>query len=364
MTTTNQQYDIDTSTHHMIAIDDLRHWVTHLFAKAGLRPGDAAIVAQNIVEAESRAVRSHGLIMLPVYIQRIQGGGIKSAYELTIDVDTGPMLVVDGDGGPGQVLAKRAMDLAIERAPQYGIAYVALRNSNHIGMLASYGLQAARAGLIGLVMTTSGPSISVAGGKGRRLGNNAFCVAAPGDPDPLVFDMATGEVACGKVRVAALHSEPIGSQWISDKEGRLSHNPVDLDSGGSVMPFGGHKGYGMAVIIDILAGLFAGSVSSMHVLNQRGNSTSPTGASQCFIALDPARTTGRDALAASVGHYAQALRNSLPLDPERPVLAPGDPELAAYRDALRNGIVLSGPVLRLANDIAADLGCEPLTLSE
>jgi ureidoglycolate dehydrogenase (NAD+) len=351
------------STALRVPVERLHAWVTRLLTCAGLPSDDASVVADNIVEAECRDVRSHGLILLPVYVERVRGGGIKSNYTIITVRDTGPTVLLDGDGGPGQVLATQAMSIALARADRFGIAYVCVRNSNHVGMLASYGLRAASAGKIGLIMTNSGPSVMAARGRGRRMGNNAICVAVPGQPEPLVLDMATGVVACGKIRLAAMHGETIPEHWMCDEQGRATQNPLDLDRGGSVVPCGDYKGYGLAAIVDVLTALLSGGTPSLEVVTQRSMPSRPTGACQAFAALDPELFCGRETLAGGVRDYAEALRQTTPLDEDLPVLAPGDFELIASHKAESEGVHISAPTVELMDKLASEVGTIPLSSS-
>lgn len=347
-----------------IRAQDINEWLQKVLVKAGLKSKDAAAVAENLVLAEARGVCSHGLILLGVYVARIREGGIRPNYQISIVSDAGSIVLLDGDAGPGQSLATFAVQLAVERAEKTGLSFVTLRNSNHVGMLATYGLNVAKAGMIGLIMTNSGPSVSVFHGLGSRIGNNALCVAIPDDPHPIVLDMATGTVACGKIRLAAGAGEPIPEHWIHDKYGKPSVNPTDLDEGGSVTPLGGHKGYGLGVIVDILTGLVSGGVSSLHVVKQRSSAAIPTRASQSFVVLDPEKLAGREYLMQQTHEYINDLRRSTPISQDVPVLAPGDPELFAGTRSGQTGITIPRNTLIELNKVASSLNLPGLQNSE
>lgn len=344
-----------------LSAESLESWTTDLLTRAGLDPTDAFSVAANIVEAEARGVRSHGLLLLPTYVRRIRAGGIRPGYEIKVVSDSGSVVVLDADGGPGQATAMRAAALAIERGRRHHVACVTVRNGNHVGMLATYGLRIAREGLVGMVMTNSGPSVGAYGGRGRLLGNQAFCVAVPNRPEPLVFDMATGTVACGKVRIAAQDGQSIPDGWVVDADDVPTTDPNRLDSGGSVTPLGGHKGYGLAVVIDVLTGLLSGGEPSPRVKNQRSNSSSPTGVSQTLVAIDPDRTAGTDRFVDDVRAYVDLLRSAEPMDERTPVVAPGDPELRAADQAVAGGIPLRETVMGLMDELASRLGVAPIS---
>lgn len=343
-----------------LSVAQLTVWTAALLVHVGLASADAQAIATSLIEAEARGVSSHGLILLPVYAERVRTGGIKPNYVVSTIRDGGSTLLLDGDGGPGQAVAHCAITLAVERARQYGLAYVVARNSNHAGMLATYGLTAARSGFVAFVMTNSGPSVSPWRGRQRKMGNNALCLAFPSTPDPIVFDMATGTVACGKVRIAALHGSEIPGHWILDHEGLPSRNPADFDAGGSMTPLGGYKGYGLAVMVDLLTGILAGGVASPGVKNQRGANDTPTGATQSFLVIDPNMFGGLEAAVSAAESYADSLRSSPAADPMWPILMPGDPELAAHEHATAHGISFATPLTALLNDLAHSLAFELL----
>ncbi len=334
-------------------------WATNAFTNAGLSLADASEVSSSLVQAECRGVRSHGLILLPLYVERILGGGIRTNYQMRIVHDGGACVTTDGDGGPGQVLARDAMHLACSRAATHGMAYVCVRNGNHIGMLATYGLLAANAGYLGIVVTNSGPSVGVTGGKGKRIGNNAICIAAPSDSAPFVADMATGIVACGKIRLAEMDGGTVPYGWLLDANGNPSESPTDLDTGGWVPPMGDHKGYALAAAIDILTGLLAEGSPSITVRAQRNPTDTPTGTCQAFIAVDP-QALGAMTFGSAVTAYVQQLRESPPIGGSK-VLAPGDPELLAEAISQRQGFYLSSNLLATLNATGARLGMKPLS---
>lgn len=334
--------------------DQVEQWVIGILKKGGLAEDDAAAVAENLVAAECRGMKSHGLVLLPIYLNRIKKGGIRARYSISTLKETGPLLLCDGGGGPGQALARRVMQMAIERATRFGISYLLLNNSNHIGMLATYGLQATARGLIGIVMTNSSPSVNAYRGRGPQIGSNAICVAVPSEPDPFVLDMSTGTVACSRVRLAALHKRTIPAEWITDHCGLPSQDPLDIDRGGAVTPLGGYKGYGLTVALDIMTALLAGGSPSYLVLSQISIPSEPTGASQSFAAIDPDFFIGRERLVEAMHAYIENLRQLMPSDSDFPVLAPGDPELMALRRAEINGIEISLPVFKTIERLAIE----------
>ncbi len=345
-----------------LQIQRLVEWLVEVLSRAGVASNDARLIAENLAGAEARGVKSHGLMLLPIYIKRIRMGGIKTDYSVKVVKDTGPVLLLDGDGGPGQALAATAMSLAIERARRFGVSFVSLRNSNHAGMLATYGLQAVRSQLIGVILTNTSPAVSVTHGLGKRTGSNALCVAAPAEPEPLVVDMSSSTVAAGKIQYAAMHGLQIPSGWVLDRDGNPSDDPADLSNGGSLTPLGGYKGYALGVMIDVLTALLAGGKPSVELTSQLSEPSRPTGVSQALAAIDPELFIGRDNLKRAVGDYAETLRQTVPGLASTPVMAPGDPEMLAGRKAEIEGVELTPQIRRVMDDVALSVGADFLTL--
>ena len=337
----------------------LKGWLQGLFSCAGLKHKDASLVASNIIEAEMRGVYSHGLLLTRLYVDRIKSGGISSNYNITTRKDSNNILLLDGDGGSGQSLATYAVEKGIKRAKKHGIAWVGLVNSNHVGMLATYGLQIAGENMLGLIMTNSGPSVAVHGGKGKKMGNNALCFAIPNQKTPFIFDMATGVVACGKIRYAHLQGDALPSNWLCDSNGDNTTQPNYLDNGGFVLPFGKHKGFGISLLIDILTAILPGSIPSPKVLNQRWNLDKATGASQGFWIFNPEQLTSLEGLKYRLNEYFCELKRSTPLNDSNKIILPEEKEYSKYQQSL-NGVFLSKQTLNHLSKAAAIVDYTPL----
>ncbi|WP_392667286.1 Ldh family oxidoreductase [Streptomyces sp. LN785] len=256
---------------------------------AGVGADRAALVARVLVDADARGHFSHGVGLLPMYLDRLERGGIDPAAEPVWISQSDPVAVLDARGGFGQVAAELAAEHCARRAEATGLATVAVRGNNHIGMLAAYRDHFVRHGVVGLVFNISGPSVAAPGAGRPTLGNDAVCMVVPrGERRPLVVDFATGTVASGKVRHAAHRGEPVPATWLVDRQGRPTTDPEELDRGGAVPVFGGHKGLGVAVITEVLAGILAGGTVSPLVHKQRAEPERPMECSQLFLALSPA----------------------------------------------------------------------------
>ncbi|MER5891308.1 Ldh family oxidoreductase, partial [Streptomyces sp. NPDC001941] len=256
---------------------------------AGVDAERAALVARVLVDADVRGHFSHGVGLLPMYLDRLARGGIDPAAEPEWLTEGDPVAVLDARGGFGQVAAERAAEHCARRAAATGLAAVAVRGNNHIGMLAAYRDHFVRHGVVGLVLNISGPSVAAPGAGRPTLGNDAVCMVVPrGGQRPLVVDFATGTVASGKIRHAAHRGEPVPETWLVDRAGRPTTDPEELDRGGAVPVFGGHKGLGVAVITEVLAGILAGGTVSPLVHKQRAEPERPMDCSQLFLGLSPA----------------------------------------------------------------------------
>jgi LDH2 family malate/lactate/ureidoglycolate dehydrogenase len=236
------------------------------FEKLGLSPDEARLTAENLIFANLRGVDSHGVIRLKIYADRIRAGGFKLNVRPQILSEQDSSALIDAQHGIGQVAATEAMRLAISKAGKTGVAVVTVRNSNHFGASAFYAMQALDHGMIGFAATNAGPTMAPTGGREGRLGNNAVAIAVPaGARPPFVLDMATGAVAWGKIFLAQQEKRKIPVTWALDKSGVPTDDPDAAAHQGLIQPFGGYKGYGLSLLIDILTGVLSGGGFSTHV---------------------------------------------------------------------------------------------------
>lgn len=260
-----------------IAPERLIACVAGIFAGCGLPAEDAQVVADSLVEADLRGVSSHGVVRVPTYVAGLREGSINPRPRLHLVVDHGPRALVDGDNGMGQVAASYAMRQAIARAREHGIGAVGLRRSRHCGAMAYWAIQALATDCIGVATTNAGLNMAPTGGLDRIIGNNPLAIAVPTNrPWPMVLDMATSVVAGGKLDVAAIRRQKIPLDWATDAEGRPTDDPV-VARRGLLLPVGGPKGYGLAVMLDVLAGVLTGA--------RFGGGLGPPGSGQFFLAI-------------------------------------------------------------------------------
>lgn len=239
--------------------DQLLSFATRVYRELGVPEADATILADTLVQADLWGHQSHGVLRLSWYAARIQSGVMQAKTSPEYVVDAGALVVMDGRDGIGQVLASRAIRDAIRRAKKHGVGVVGLRNSNHFGTAMYYTLMAARAGCIGVLCTNASPAMSPWGGRKKTVGTNPWSIAAPaGRHPPMVVDIANTAVARGKVYLAKQKGVPIPLGWALNAIGEPTTDPAEAIDG-IILPMAEHKGYAIAMMMDVLSGVLTGS---------------------------------------------------------------------------------------------------------
>ncbi len=326
-------------------------------------PGEAAReTAQILGYADLHGIDSHGMSMLPPYDVWRREGRLNLAVEPRIIKQTPISALIDGGGGLGHVPAAFAMRTAIEKAAVSGIGVVVVRNTSHFGACGYYGRMATDEGLIGMVATSaSGVRVAPTFGAQARLGTDPWCFAAPGEAGrPFLLDMATTTVAYGRVRNKANEGLPVPDGWVLDAQGRPSIDPLDVaDRGGFLTSLGGtpenssHKGYGLAMMVNILtAGLAAESYPSEpgHARGER------LGLAHFCLAMDPELFREGEAFEASVAGFCRDMRATVRADAAQPVLIPGDRERAIAVQRLAEGVPVGSGLRSQIEALAAQAG--------
>jgi uncharacterized oxidoreductase len=333
----------------------LRTLATKIVTAGGSKPNEAEIVADHLVEANLRGHDSHGVGMLVAYVRDFEGGTLKPNQKPEIVSDTGTISVWDAQAGYGQVIARQAVEWAIETAKKHGVAVNGLRNAHHIGRVGTYGEIAARAGMVSLhfVNVASGPP-PVAPFRGRegRFLTNPVCIAIPGTAsnEPILLDFATSRVAMGKVRVAHNAGKKMLDGALLDHEGKATTNPSVMytEPRGVVLPFGDHKGSGLALVCELLAGAIVGSASVTTMTPpERGILNG-----MLSIVIDPAKLSSRDSMLAEIDAMIAWVKSAKPSDPDLPVLVAGEPERIARAQRMAEGIEVEDETWRQLTAIA------------
>ena len=240
------------------APEKIRSFTVDLFTHAGMDPDGAGMVADNLIDADIRGVSTHGLTRIPLYFKSIDNGTCDLKARPEVIRSFGATAVMDAHHCMGQVSSVKAMELAIARAEEHGIGYVGVRNACHYGTAGFYAMMAEKKGMIGFSATNSGAFVAPYGGVEKRLGTNPVAVAIPAKRhDPILLDMATSRVARGKILVAMKKGVPVPPDWALDEDGHVTTDAARAFAG-ILLPLS-YKGYGMAVVVDILAGVLSGS---------------------------------------------------------------------------------------------------------
>ncbi len=332
----------------IVSADILTSFTTRIFRAAGVPETDAATVAASLVGSNLRGHDSHGVMRVPQYVGFLENGEYRTGVDFIVLQETPAVIVADAQWGFGQIQAQRLLDHLLPKAQALGIAAGTLRNCGHIGRLGEYAERAAAEGLI-LVATVNncgaGQRVAPPGGIAPRLGTNPLCVAVPTENEPVVLDFGTSVVAEGKVRVYHINQQPVPAGWLLDSNGEPTTDPAVLYNAplGSILPMGGaqaYKGFGLALVLDMLSGgLTGGRASHEGAPPAKGNNV-------VFLAIDPARFAGRDALLNEASNSSITFARRRARRESNRSRLPGDPERAALVRARATGFRSRKPIGR------------------
>lgn len=332
---------------HYIDPDILEQATQEIFAASGSPEAEARLIAHRLLLSNLGGHDSHGVIRVSTYMGWLREGKIKPGAKISLLKDAGATAIVDGNWGYGQAAMEQTSQVAIERAKTHGISAVGVTKLMHIGRLADYALNAAKAGQIGLVCTTAGGAgntVAPFGGIARRIATNPFAAAFPSTAarGPVYFDFATSTVAEGKVQVARDAKKAMPDGILMDKSGKPTNNPNDLYEGGAIQPVGGahgYKGYLLAFMVEVLAGILTGAgYVGQHEKPVFNNST-------FMICIDVERLRPRDTFAAELDHLIDYLK-ATPARPGEGVLYPGELEKQKEAERRRTGIPLADETVK------------------
>jgi L-2-hydroxycarboxylate dehydrogenase (NAD+) len=343
------------------AVHDLEDFGRRILEAVGFTTDAASTIARCLVTANLRGLESHGVLRLIQYADTIAKGEVNPRPEVRVERREGCTALVDADGGYGFVPMFAAMDLAIELARVNGLALVGVRNSHHFGMAGLYAEQAAKAGMIGIVMTNTGPVMAPAGVLQPLVGNNPLAFAIPRRPPapPILLDMALSQTAFGRVRLAAAEGRSIPLGWAYNSEGNPTTDSKEALSAALLAPMGGHKGYGLALVVDVLAGILTGS---MFGLGADAHGHRNGGVGHLAIAVSPSLFITEAQFGDSVESLVQQLKSAPVAEAGTEVVLPGDPEWKTADERAALGIPVSDELVGQLSSLAAGLGVEPLVV--
>ena len=337
----------------------------------GMAAPHAARTAEVMAWADLHGIDSHGISMVPTYHAHHRAGRVRMAAQPRIERETPVSVLLDADGGLGHEPSRQAMEAAIAKARDMGIGVASVHNSAHFGACGFYALMAAEAGMVGMVATSASlVQVAPSGGAQARLGTDPWAFAAPGRPgEPFLLDMATTTVAAGRIRNKANEGLPAPPGWLLTRDGQPSTDPLEVSKGGTLTPLGGspegssHKGYGLAMMVNILGSCLSGAAlvtSRQPAGTPAPSSASPSSASldigHFFLALSPALFRGPGAFEADMAALCDAMRATPPADPAHPVMVAGDPERRHAAQRLKDGIPVGANLLASVRRVAEESG--------
>ena len=309
--------------------------------RLGMDVEDAGDAARILVYADMFGIHTHGVERILSYGERLRIGGITARPDITANALTPSIISIDGDNGLGPLIGMRALRAAMDAAKTNGLALALVRGSNHFGPICPYSYIAAQDGFATLIGSNATTTIAPWGGSEAKLGNNPFGFGIPNPGgDPIMLDMAMSVAARAKIRSAAKAGEPIPDSWATDRDGKPTTDPVAALNG-FLQPVGGHKGYGLALAVDLIAGLLSGAAYLSHVKSWVDTPEEPQNVGHYFLLIDTARIGSVDWLESRMTDFTSILHDTAPADPQVPVQVPGEREMQSFRRAQMQGIRIS-----------------------
>ncbi len=344
----------------VVRAEDLTDLATAIYEAADTPPEHARIVVAHQVGANLKGHDSHGVVLLPTYVDRIDRGHIEPTARPTVISETPTTIAVNGNWGFGPVVSEWTMERCIEKARESKVAVATVREQSHVGSLNDYPLMAARAGMIGIIMCDSGQSpksVAPFGGREARLGTNPLCIAFPTDlPGPVFIDMATSAVAAGKLNVARARNQPIPLGWLLDKDGRPTTDPNAQAAGGVMLPLGGpegHKGYGLSFAVETLAALLPGLGFGIDPQGRHNDGS-------FMLAIDPSAFMPLADFKGQVEAFVRYLKETPPAEGFDEVLYPGEKEHRVEQQRRRDGIPIEENTWTKLSQVAERFGVAAL----
>ncbi len=330
--------------------DNLRSFAAACLQQVGLRQGDALTVAHTLVESDMRGVQSHGLALLPRYLRRLSSGAVKARPDISVIRETECLALMDGDNGLGQLAGVRAMEVAIRKARNHGLGAVAVRNANHFGAAAYYAMLATEADMIGFATSNAASIMPAPGGVSRVVGNDPVAFALPsGEGGPVVVDVALSIVPVNKLRLAAMEGRDIPCGWALNRAGEPTTSPQEAMEG-LLLPIGAHKGFGLALVADVLTALLSGGVFAWELHDRQY-----VGMSHFFLALDVSRFVPLAEFKARMTELVARIHSSQTVPGVERLYAPGEIEAECKRKRLTSGVPLPSGIVEELKAVAVEI---------
>ena len=351
----------DTAGSLRVTPEKLGEFITRAFEAVEIRSPDARAIAELMVRADVQGSEGHGIFRLPQYVRRIKGGAVNIQPRIRVAREAAGMALVDGDNGMGHLVMRYATERAIEKARQAGVAWVGVKSSNHAGPASLYASMPLEHDMIGVYLAVGNANhLPAWGGLDMLLSTNPIAVAVPAGAEPaIVLDMATTVAAYGKVKTKAQRGEAMPEGWMMDRQGRPLTDPGRANEG-FLLPIGGYKGYGLALVFGLLAGTLNGAAMGRDVVDFNADDTTPTNTGHVIVAINVEAFQPVAEFKQGVDTLIRDLRGSQWLPGVDRVRLPGDGARAAREDRLANGIPLPAPLVASLSQLAAELRIAPL----
>jgi len=341
--------------------DQIETFMAACFRATNLPDEDAAKVAHLMAEADMLGKDSHGIFRLPGYIGRLQAGGFNPTPNITVERDMAATALINGDNGMGHLCVAHAAETAIEKAKTCGVGWAGLHHSNHAGAASVYSNMALEHDMIGLyVAVGSANHLPPWGGTDMMLSTNPIAVSVPGDKESaIILDMATTVTSYGKVKVYAQRGIEMPEGWMVRADGTPLTDASKAGEG-FLLPIGGPKGYGLALIFGVLAGTLNGATFGTNVVDMNADASSVTNTGQFYLAINIAAFMEPADFKTEIDAVIRQMRSSKTMGGFDRVRLPGESAHAAYAERLEQGVPLPDPLLKLLEGVASDLGVERL----
>jgi L-2-hydroxycarboxylate dehydrogenase (NAD+) len=350
-----------TTTAERVTAGAVESFIADALGIAGLPGEDAAVCARLMTQADLTGADAHGVFRLPQYVRRLKAGGFNARPNITVSKTAPATALVDGDNGMGHLVMSRAAETAIALARETGVSWVGVRRSNHAGPAGLYAEMPAQHGMIGLYSAVANANhMAVWGGADSLLGTNPLAIGVPSGAGAVVLDMATTVVSYGTVKNYALQGKPMQPGWMVNTSTGEDIIDAKRSAEGLLLPIGGYKGSGLAIMLGLLAGPLNGAAFGRDVVDFNADDASETNTGHCIIALDIARFMPLEAYTAEVDRHVRELKASRRLPGVDEIRMPGERRRQSRDERGREGLPLSAALMAQLDKLAGELSITPL----
>ncbi len=350
-----------TATSQRVTQTQLETFIAAVFVTVGISKNEAQTIAQLMARADINGSEGHGIFRLPQYIRRIKGGAVNVKPDIRIEREAAGMALINGDNGMGHLVMKFATEKAIEKAKTAGVAWVGAKWSNHAGPASLYASMPVAHNMIGLYLAVGNANhLPAWGGLDMLLSTNPIAIAMPGESEaPVILDMATTVAAYGKVKTKAQRGEMMPEGWMMDRQGQPLTDPKRSNEG-FLLPIGGYKGYGLALMFGLLAGTLNGAAMGRDVVDFNADDVTPTNTGHCIVAINIEAFQPVADFKKSVDALVKDLRQSERLPGVERIRIPGEGSHTARADRVKNGVPMPPSLMTALESLAAELGIAAL----